>query len=211
MGVQKLTFMVLRHAYYLTRLKRFGLMRDGDVAVGELGSGAAELAILTKRLFPACKYVCFDLPEPLLVGSYNLLMTFPQLKVGLFENFRQAGRITREDIEKYDIVMLPNWCIEWVETDALDVFINIGSLSEMDRALIENYLRIIERVCRGSFYTVNRNIASAEWDSSDVPLDEFPFSEPAKVIYRGYNIASDIFHATYRRSNMWEVVVEYLK
>ncbi|MDA2932775.1 putative sugar O-methyltransferase [Acidobacteria bacterium AH-259-D05] len=211
---QKLTFKILRSAYYLDRMKTFNLINQTDVILGELGCGAGELAILTKKMLPDCTYVCFDLPQPLFVSSYNVLMTFPHLKIGLFDDIKNPEKITKEEIQKYDLLMLPNWCIECLERDSIDLFINIGSLSEMDLPIIENYLNMIEKSCRGYFYTVNRNIAVPEWGANDIPLDNFPFSENTKLVYKNYDIASDIFHGRYGRdykTNYWELILQYKK
>jgi len=206
---QKLTFKILRHAYYLNRLMQLGLARNTPMVIGELGSGAGELTILTKKILPEVKYLCFDLPETLLTATYNILMTFPDLRIGLYSDFRTRHRITREDIALYDIILLPNWCIEWVDDDAIALFVNIGSLSEMDRPIIENYLRQIERTCSGYFYTVNRNISIPQYGAHDIPVCEFPFSPQSTLVSGQYDEAADRFHVRYGmdyRTNYWEFV-----
>jgi putative sugar O-methyltransferase len=207
---KKLTFKTIRHAYYLNQIQKFKLLAKDRPVVGELGCGAGEMAILTKKMYPGIRYVCFDLPETLMVSSYNIMMTFPDKKIGLYEDFRNNGKITREDINPYDIILLPNWCIEWFDTATFDLFINIGSLSEMDLPIIENYIRTIERICHGYFYTVNRNVGNVrEFGASDIPVEDFPFSENAKITHVAYDIASDIFHSSYGmnyRCNYWEYV-----
>jgi putative sugar O-methyltransferase len=209
---KKLAFKTIRHAYYLDQIKRFNLLPETGAVVGELGCGAGEMAILTKRMYSDVKYVCFDLPETLMVSSYNVLMSFPDKKIGLFTDFMQAGNISKNDIQKYDIIMLPNWCIEWIESGAFDLFINIGSLSEMDLPIIDNYIRNIERICKGFFYTVNRNVNNVEeFGVKDIPVEKFPFSKIVEMVYSGYDVASDNFHSRYGmnyRCNYWEYIID---
>jgi putative sugar O-methyltransferase len=209
---KKLAFKTIRHAYYLDQIKRFNLLPETGAVVGEFGCGAGEMAILTKRMYSDVKYVCFDLPETLMVSSYNVLMSFPDKKIGLFIDFMQAGNISKNDIQKYDIIMLPNWCIEWIESGAFDLFINIGSLSEMDLPIIDNYIRNIERICKGFFYTVNRNVNNVEeFGVKDIPVEKFPFSKIVEMVYSGYDVASDNFHSRYGmnyRCNYWEYIID---
>jgi putative sugar O-methyltransferase len=209
---KKITFKIARFGYYLDRIMKNHLLSSSNVIIGELGAGSGELAILTKKVIPGCKYICFDLPETLMTSSYNILMTYPDLKIGLYEDFKTKEKITRQDIQQYDIVLLPNWCIERVEDNTLDLFINIGSMSEMDLPIIKNYIHHIERICKGYFYTINRNIKGIkEFGVEDIALEEFPFSENTRLISAEYDIASDIFHMRYGmdyQCNYWEYILK---
>jgi putative sugar O-methyltransferase len=209
---KKITFKIVRFAYYLDRIKQLNLLHSSKAIIGELGAGSGELTILTKRVIPECKYICFDLPETLMVSSYNIMMAYPNLKIGLYEDFKNSGTITKQDLQKYDIILLPNWCIDWVESDTLDLFINIGSMCEMDLPIIENYIHHIERICKGYFYTINRNVKGVkEFGVEDVALEDFPFSTKTHLISATYDIASDIFHQRYGmdyQCNYWEYILK---
>ena len=207
---KKISFKVVRDAFYMKRLIDSELIKSQKPIIAELGAGAGELAIFAKKTFPRCSYVCFDLPTTLMVSSYNIKMTFPDLKIGLYEDFRNCQKITRKEIAQFDIVMLPNWCLELVEEDVFDVFINIGSLSEMDREMIKNYVQLIEKTAHGYFYTVNRNICVQEWGADDIPLREFPFSNRTKIISQRYDPASDIYHGHYGiyKAHYWELILK---
>jgi putative sugar O-methyltransferase len=209
---KKITFKMTRFAYYIDRIISNNLLPKSDVMIGELGAGSGELTILTRKVIPGCRYVIFDLPETLMVSSYNLMMTYPDLKIGLYEDFRDKAHITKEDLACFDIVLLPNWCIRRVEDNTLDLFINIGSMCEMDLPIIENYIRNIERICKGYFYTINRNVRGVrEFGVDDVALDEFPFSEKTQLVSATYDIASDIYHQRYGmdyQCNYWEYILK---
>ena len=208
---KKITFKVIRFAHYLDRIIK-NLHTGPDSIIGELGVGAGELSILTKKVLPGCRYICFDLPETLMVASYNIMMTSPDKKIGLYQDFAGKGKITREVIRNYDCILLPNWCIDRVEDDALDLFINIASLSEMDRPIIKNYIENIERVCNGHMYTVNRNVKGvAQFGAEDIALEEFPFSEKSRIISAEYDVASDMYHQRYGMDYecfYWEFIVK---
>lgn len=209
---KKITFKLARFGYYLDRIIKNNLLPTSNVVIGELGAGSGELTILTKKVIPGCKYICFDLPETLMVSSYNIMMTYPDLKIGLYEDFKTKEKITIRDLQQYDIVLLPNWCIDKVEGNTVDLFINIGSMSEMDLPIIENYIHHIEKICKGYFYTINRNVKGVkEFGVEDIALEEFPFSDKTRLISAVYDIASDIFHMRYGmdyQCNYWEYILK---
>jgi putative sugar O-methyltransferase len=210
-GKKKLTLQFTRHAYYLNRMKKFGILND-QMLFGELGSGAGGFVITAKRLFPKATFICFDLPATLLISSYNVIMNYPELKIGLYDQFQDMDSIRTEDLENFDVVMLPNWCIEKVENNIFDVFYNLESLSEMDMEIIKNYLDHIERTTKKYFYTVNRNNTIRLRGAAHVPPDDFPFSLNTKIEHAQEDKAIDYFHQILRnRCHYKELLVKYNK
>jgi putative sugar O-methyltransferase len=212
-GKKKLTLQFTRHAYYLNRMKEFGILND-QMLFGELGSGVGGFVITAKRLFPKATFICFDIPTTLLISSYNIKMNYPGFKIALYDQFKDMNTIRAEDLKAFDVVMLPNWCIEKIENNIFDVFYNVESLSEMDMKIIKNYLGHIERVTKKYFYTVNRNIPILEngKQAYTVPLDNFPFSSNAKIEHAQEDKAIDYFHQILRnRCYYKELLVKYNK
>ncbi len=210
---KKLTLQFTRHAYYLNRMKKLGILKDPNL-FGELGSGAGGSVIMAKRLFPNATFVCFDIPSTLLISSYNIMMNYPNLKIGLYDQFKEMDTIRTEDLHNFDFVMLPNWCIERLDNDIFDVFYNVESLSEMEIEVIKNYLDHIERTTKKYFYTVNRNIPIMHDGCGvyTVPLDNFPFSANAKIEHSQEDKAIDYFHQVLRNQVHYkELLVRYKK
>ena len=210
-GDKKLTLQFTRHAYYLNRMNQLQILNDSMI-FGELGSGAGGFVITAKRLFPNATFVCFDIPSTLLTSSYNVMMNYPGLKIGLYDNFRGKYEIRPEDLQAFDFVMLPNWCIDRVKNDTLDVFYNVESLCEMEMATIKNYLDIIERITKKYFFTINRNISLMANGAYMIPLDNFPFSPNSQIAHAQEDKAIDYFHQVLRnRCHYKELLVKYKK
>jgi hypothetical protein len=98
-------------------------------------------------------YIGIDLPENLLVASYFLMVSQPTKRVLLYESAEQP--LDAETLAQYDIVLLPNFMLPAIDAASVDVFTNFISLSEMNYETIAEYLRQVDRVCRGYFYHEN--------------------------------------------------------
>ena len=140
------------------------------------------------------------------------MMNYPDLKIGLYEDFRNNKKICANDLQSYDIVMLPNWCIERIENQTFDVFYNVESLCEMEMETIKNYLDIIERMTKNYFFTINRNVSVVAFGAYMIPLDNFPFSPNAKIISEQKDKAIDYFHQVLRNNSYYkEMLIKYQK
>ena len=208
-----LTFQIMRFANVLNRIIEKGLFPDNTGVIGELGTGTGGLPILAKKVFPGCTYVCFDLPETLILASYNIMMQFPNARVALYEDLKDTEIITRDILKEYDFVLLPNWMIENIAGKSIDLFINYSSMSEMNRPQIANYLKHIERITTRVFYTSNRNVRDVVvHDYMEVPIDEWEFPDSVKLVSKVYDKGADEFHPRYGmgyRGNYWEYVFAF--
>jgi hypothetical protein len=96
------------------------------------------------------QYIGFDLPENALIQDYYLSCAFT------------GGAFT----------LLPNFELPKVKIKA-DLIINLGSLSEMPRETILEYLKQIDRIGRLFFF--HENLAGERGDSlHGIPISEFP-------------------------------------
>lgn len=175
---KRITFQLVRHLFYLHRIgtmwKKVDNDRPPDIVV-ELGAGFGGLCRLWKCFSPKSVYVIIDLPEVLLVASYFLKMNFPEKKIGFYTDISFEQVINKTLLKNYDIILLPNHLIEKIEDGCCDIFINIASLGEMDKNIVANYIKHIERICNGMFYTANRNIPLSNYGGVlEVGMDEYP-------------------------------------
>lgn len=158
---QRLSPTGFRHAYYASEFSRaVGLERQRQFVICEIGGGYGNLARILRQAHPDQRitYVIVDLPQMLPVAAYFLHATLPYARLGLWDEMRHAP-LTRQELAKYDFVLLPNWDIERVPDEGVDAVINTASLAEMDREIVVNYLDQIRRITArsGYFYTVNRD------------------------------------------------------
>ncbi len=137
----------------------------------EIGGGFGGLAHHLLRCRPSIKYIGFDLPENLLIQTYYLSCLFPNARIAVYQ---PGGRpLTLEELDNYDIVLLPNFELERTDSLIADLIINVRSLAEMSYATIAEYFAQIDRLGRLFFF--HENIYKPRQDSFfGVPSTSFP-------------------------------------
>jgi hypothetical protein len=154
-------------AHYFARL----LSGITNPVVMEIGGGFGGLAYQILKCIPNVTYIGFDLPENIFLQGYYLSCAFPELRILTYDGGMTA--LTRDTIAKYDIVLLPNFMLQNVESAAVDLAVNVRSLSEMPAQTISEYLRQIDRVGRLFFF--HENIFKARNDlHHGIVTSEFP-------------------------------------
>lgn len=121
--------------------------------IAELGAGFGGLAYYLSKDNSDLTYINFDLPENLMVSSYYLKSIFPDKKIKLYDGLSEP--LSREELQEYDLVLLPHFCLPRLTNLSIDLFVNTISLSEMDFLNIETYFKEIHRVTRQYFYHEN--------------------------------------------------------
>lgn len=173
-----------RHEYYARRVDDL-LANVEFPVVAEIGGGFGGLAYHLLSSPRPIKYINFDLPEVLLIAQYYLLSAFPKKRALLFGE--RAGKdLTRDVLEEYDILLMPNFQLSELAPGSVDLVINTGSLSEMDYATIEEYLAQIRRTCTSYFIHENSDReVHKEFGHVEVPSSKFPIPREAfQRIYR---------------------------
>lgn len=128
--------------------------------VAEIGGGSGVMAYYLLQRNSSLRYLNFDLPEILAVSQYFLMMALPDRKFKLFG----------EEVEDFDIALLPNFSIADMADNSCDVVANIHSLSEMTREAVDEYSKQISRICKGYFYHEN-SVVHQEYN--ETPLVNF--------------------------------------
>jgi putative sugar O-methyltransferase len=163
----------------------------GAPTVAEIGGGYGGFACFLLSTPGRYVYVNFDLPEILLIEQYYLMAAFPEKKFLLYgEEEPELGRA----LESYDVILMPNFELPKLPDDSVDLFINTGSLSEMDYATVEEYVAQIARTCRLYFFHENSDRAVRKAGGHfEVPSSCFPIPETtfrriykAKAPWAGY-------------------------
>ena len=173
-----------RHHYFATLVKNLLADRDNPV-VAEIGGGYGGFAYYLLKEKDNLTYINFDLPEILLISSYYLMNAFPDKKFLLFEE-APIEKISLETINSYDIIQLPNFELPKLENNSVDLFINTGSLSEMDFLTIKEYISQIARTCKRYFFHENSDWKEFKAGGHiEVPASQFPIPDNLfKRIYK---------------------------
>ncbi|MGD0759966.1 MAG: putative sugar O-methyltransferase [Candidatus Sulfotelmatobacter sp.] len=157
-----------RHHYVAE--KAVAMMGRKGVLV-EIGGGWGDVGFFALR-FPGVLYVDIDLPEILLLASYWLCSTVPDRKIALYGE--QDPKTVLADMENYDAILFPNFCLPFLPKDSADVFVNTRSLSEMRPETIQEYLGQIARTCRGYFLHENSDRPQSQLGHTEIPASSFP-------------------------------------
>lgn len=137
----------------------------------EIGGGFGGLAYFLLKNSSSVKYIGFDLPENILIQSYYLSKAFPNSRILKYDD--SFTKLNRDVLELFDIVLLPNFELDKVESLFADLIVNVRSLSEMSYESIVNYLNEIDRIGRMFFF--HENISKPRSDEEyGVPSNLFP-------------------------------------
>jgi len=176
----------LRYHILATQIRQITEDRKIPI-VAEIGGGYAGMAYFLMRGSEPRKYIGFDLPETLVVAAYYLSSCAPHRRVYM----HKGDRIDWDSILKeYDVILMPNWCIETLPPDSVDVFVNTFSLSEMPYAVIKKYLEEIAKSCRGYFLHNNMDRAGVVNEGHErTPASMYPFPPSAfKLLYKRFDL-----------------------
>lgn len=156
--------------------------------VCEIGSGYGALSCYCKKYIPNVTYINVDIPETLLLAAYYVKSIHPDSSIYLYK----GGDISEIDFSKFSFVFLPNYMIEKMVYNSVDVFFNSFSLSEMSLESNKAYLNEIARIGRKYFLhnnmdrkgVINRGFERIPSSSFDIPNN-----------FRKLHVSYDPFHA----------------
>jgi putative sugar O-methyltransferase len=186
------------------------LIRDvRSPQVAEIGGGYGPTAYFLLQHVPDLRYIDFDLPETAILAFSFLSTALPEKRILLYgESPLESAALT-----SYDIIIMPNFMIEKMPEDSVDLFVNECSFGEMNRRTVERYLEHVQRVCRRFFAHLNHEyVTETLSDDSglaarDFPIDRARFLQVSRVFdmpHQFFNervgyAGSDIFSYTYLR------------
>lgn len=156
-----------RHHYMA---QKAATLMGGKGVLAEIGGGWGDVGFFALQS-PGVHYVDVDLPEILLVASYWLCSTLPERRIVLYGE--QDMKTILANLESYDAILLPNFCLPLLRRNSVDVFLNTRSLSEMRAETIQEYLSQIARTCRGYFLHENSDTRLQVLGHTEIPASSF--------------------------------------
>ncbi|MFZ5447593.1 MAG: putative sugar O-methyltransferase [Thermodesulfobacteriota bacterium] len=175
----------LRHHY--TARKVQNILQDVPrPVVAEIGGGYGGFAYHLLKWEKPCTYIGFDIPIILAMQTYYLMNAYPAKKFLLFEN--PEIRLTKNIIDQYDIILLPNFHLPRLADNTVDLFINTNSLSEMDYATVKEYLSQVGRTCKRYFFHENSDREVFNTGGHlEVAASQFPVPDHFKCLDKHYS------------------------
>jgi putative sugar O-methyltransferase len=166
--------------------------------VAELGAGYGRLGYVSLKALPASTYCVIDIPPALNLAQEYLSAVFPGEKVFQFRRFHRFDDV-REEFESARIRFLAAHQIELLPAKEFDLVLNISSLHEMTYEQITNYLKQIDRICRGSFYTKQWRVSRARINEFVIKESEYPIPPSWRCLYhKRHPIQRMFFEALYQ-------------
>ncbi len=168
------------------------------VKIVELGAGYGRLGYVLLKTLPSSTYCVIDIPPALFIAQNYLSKVFPKEKVFKFRSFKSFKEV-RKEFEQSRIQFIMPHQVDLLPNKYFDLFINISSLHEMTREQIRNYLKHVNRLCKGYFYTKQWRRSRVQ-DNQFIREDEYPIPRSWKVIRRRsrHPIQNMFFDALYK-------------
>lgn len=168
------------------------------IKAAELGAGYGRVGYVLLKTLPNSSYCVIDIPPALFIAQNYLSKVFPKEKIFKFRPFASFKKVKKE-FEKSRIQILMPHQIELLPKNYFNLFINISSLHEMTREQIKNYIKQINRLCKGYFYTKQWSKSRTK-DNLFIKEEEYPIPKKWKVIYKRtrHPIQSMFFDALYK-------------
>lgn len=170
--------------YYATIIGRLVRSPEPQVVL-ELGGGFGGLGHFLVRDNPDLTYVDVDLPENMALTAFYLLSAFPDKKIALYGELD----LTTADLRDYDAVVLPNFAIEQLKDNAIDLCFNSYSLAEMSLDTVANYVGQFNRIASKFIYHINHTrIQPVLADNFPIDYDKFELISRAPA---SWNLANN--------------------
>jgi len=180
--------------------------------IAEIGGGYGKLAYYLTKKIKGSTYIDFDLPETLCLAAFYLMKTWPMKKTLLYGE----SNFSTNNITNYDLIFLPNFEIDKLEENCIDLFLNKNSLGEMDSHTVHKYIEYISKSSnyffhmnhekfRNLFNNGTKSLINSEYPISENEFDLiFRYPDLGHLIYRGeleldYSDVHDIFMYLYKK------------
>jgi putative sugar O-methyltransferase len=166
-------------------------------AFAEIGAGYGRLAYVILKAIPGATYCIIDIPPALYLSQRYLTTLFPELPAFRFRPFRSYAEVAA-DFESSRLRFIAPHQLELLPPNSVDYFVNISSFHEMTVPQVENYFRLMDRICRGRFYTKQWRVSRTQINGCTLRENDYPVPAGWREIYhRRHPIQRMFFDALY--------------
>jgi len=151
--------------YHFSYARKIGTLLKGIQCptVMELGGGFGGMAYYLLRDYPNIKYIGIDLPENSALQAYYLMSYYPDLNIKLY------GEENINGDADYDVLIMPNFAIESLSPNSVNLSFNSYSLAEMSAESVNNYVSHICQLTKN--FILHLNHVYWEISSDNFPID----------------------------------------
>lgn len=149
----------------------------------EIGGGFGQFSELILKNSKS-KLIYIDLPMSNLLTSYYLKKNFPKKKFYIFEDYNKQKIVTKKDLKKYDIFILPPNC-KFEKNIKINFFINMRSMMEMNKLTIKSYFNFIHSHASINAYFFNLNRFHKKIGTEVISFENYNYDKNWDVISSG--------------------------
>ena len=150
------------HYYYARKIGTL-LRNIQSPVVMEIGGGFGGMAYYLLRDYSNIQYIGVDLPENAALKAYYLISQFPKLKIKLWGDDEVLNN------DDYDILIMPNFAIENLPENSVNLSFNSYSLAEMSVESANNYILHMCKMTKDLILHLNH--VYWEVSSDNFPID----------------------------------------
>lgn len=184
------------HEFYCIN-KKIKLQKNSNIA--EIGAGYGRLAYVFLSVMPKASYCIIDIPPSLFISQEYLSKVFPKEEIFYFRPFTSFKEV-RKEFESARIKFLMAHQIEYLPDKYFNLMITESSLHEMSLEQINNYIKHIDRLTHGYFYTKQWRRSRIK-DNFYIKENEYPIPKRWRTVYQHRHPIQDMFfEALYRIS-----------
>jgi hypothetical protein len=121
----------------------------------EIGAGWGGFAYQFRQIIPNHTYIIIDLPQTILFSGTYLKTIFPKSNHLFYSNINED--LKQENIDNYDFIYIPNFCIEHIKINKVNLAINMVSFQEMTNNQVNSYLENLIKMNCKYLYSHNRD------------------------------------------------------
>ena len=174
-------------------------IKDDHRIVCEIGGGFGSLASKLKKKYSNLCIIIIDLPEAIILQSYYLLKLYPEKKFCFYNDFI---KLSPDELKSnnYDFIIIPPWTKQKIiNLFEIDYFINTHSFQEMDKEIVSDYFKFINKTIRvnGIFYCLNKY--SKTINNKPIKMSEYPFDSYWELLSS---------QKGWRNENMHEIILK---
>ena len=170
---------------------------DETPAFAELGAGYGRLGYVVLKAIPSATYCIIDIPPALYLSQRYLTTLFPECPAFRFRAFRSYDEVAVE-FEAARLRFLAPHQLQLLPEKSFDYFVSISSLHEMTLAQVHNYFALVDRYCRGRFYTKQWRVSRTQMNGCTLRENDYPVPATWRTIYqRRHPIQRMFFEALY--------------
>ena len=149
----------------------------------EIGAGYGRLAYVILESVPGARYCIVDIPPALYLSQRYLTTLCPELPAFRFRPFSSYAEVA-DEFESSRIRFIAPHQLELLPPKSVDYFINISSFHEMTVPQVENYFRLMDRTCRGRFYTKQWRVSRTQVNGCTLRERDYPVPSSWRTVRR---------------------------